>query len=138
MKLGSLLAGHLKKGMTVLLKGDLASGKTTFTKGVGKGLHIRQPISSPTFNILKIYEGDLTLYHIDAYRLENSEYDLGFDEFLEDGVAFIEWPEYYERYLPKEYLEISFTYLDGDTREIAFHPVGKAYEELYEAFQGDL
>ena len=138
IELGYELGRKLEKGMCLALKGDLAGGKTTFTKGIGKALNVKGIINSPTFTILKIYEGDLTLYHIDAYRLENSEYDLGFDEFLEDGVAFIEWPEYYERYLPKEYLEISFTYLNDDTREIAFRPVGKAYEALYEAFQGDL
>ncbi len=135
--LGEQIGQYLHKGMTLLLQGDLASGKTTFTKGIGKALHIAQPINSPTFNILKIYKGDLTLYHIDAYRLEGNDYDLGFDEFRNDGVTVIEWPEYYESYLPKEYLCISFTYIDDDTREVALTPSGSVYEDIVRKVEGN-
>ncbi len=96
--LGEKLGRLLPAGSTVILKGELACGKTTFTKGVGKALNIKQVINSPTFTILKIYEGDKTLYHIDAYRLENNDYDLGFDEY-DEGIMVVEWPEYYEKYL---------------------------------------
>lgn len=116
--------------MCIVLKGDLAGGKTTFTKGIGKALNIKEVINSPTFTILKIYEGDLKLFHIDAYRLEGNEYDLGLDEYLDEGVMVVEWPEYYKDYLPKEYLEISFKYIDDETREITFNPVGEKYKEL--------
>ena len=135
--LGEQIGHYLHNGMTILLQGDLASGKTTFTKGIGKALHILQPINSPTFNILKIYKGDLTLYHIDAYRLEGNDYDLGFEEFRNDGVTVIEWPEYYGSYLPKEYLRISFIYIDDDTREVHFTPVGEAYEEIVRKVEGN-
>ena len=127
--LGEKLGKLLSKGDTICLKGDLAGGKTTFTKGIGKALNIKQVINSPTFTILKIYNGDLTLYHIDAYRLENSNYDLGMDE-LDDGIMVVEWPEYYQDYLPQEYLEISFTYIDDNTREIDFIGHGESYEKL--------
>lgn len=121
---------HLKKGDVLCLKGDLAGGKTTFTKGIGKSLNIKDIINSPTFNILKIYEGDLSLFHIDAYRLDNSDYDLGFDEFLDEGISVIEWPEYFKNYLPKEYLEIEFIYQDENDRKLIFRPHGERYTEL--------
>lgn len=127
--LGEKLGKLLSKGDTICLKGDLAGGKTTFTKGIGKALNIKQVINSPTFTILKIYNGDLPLYHIDAYRLENSHYDLGMDE-LDDGVMVVEWPEYYKDYLPQEYLEINFTYIDDNTREIIFNGCGDRYESI--------
>lgn len=130
IELGEALGKKLQKGMCVVLKGDLAGGKTTFTKGIGKALNIKEVINSPTFTILKIYEGDLKLFHIDAYRLEGNEYDLGLDEYLDEGVMVVEWPEYYKDYLPKEYLEISFKYVDDETREITFNPVGEKYKEL--------
>lgn len=129
ISLGEKLGKLLSKGDTICLKGDLAGGKTTFTKGIGKALNIKQVINSPTFTILKIYNGDLTLYHIDAYRLENSNYDLGMDE-LDDGIMVVEWPEYYQQYLPQEYLEINFTYIDDNTREINFIGHGQKYEEM--------
>lgn len=130
IELGEELGRKLQRGMCIVLKGDLAGGKTTFTKGIGKALNIKDVINSPTFTILKIYEGDLKLFHIDAYRLEGNEYDLGLDEYLDEGVMVVEWPEYYQDYLPKEYLEISFKYIDDEKREITFNPVGEKYKEL--------
>ena len=130
VSLGERFGKLLAKGTTITLKGDLAGGKTTFTKGIGKALNVKQVINSPTFTILKIYSGDLMLYHIDAYRLDNCSYDLGRDEFEEDGIMVIEWPEYYQEFLPKEYLEIRFVYIDENKREISFVPHGKKYEEI--------
>lgn len=130
--LGYKIGKKLQKGMCITLVGDLAGGKTTFTKGIGKALNIKEVINSPTFTILKIYNGDLKLFHIDAYRLEGSEYDLGLDEYLEEGVMIVEWPVYYKDYLPDEYLEISFKYIDDNTREINFNPIGDRYKELIE------
>ena len=132
IELGYKIGKKLQKGMCITLVGDLAGGKTTFTKGIGKALNIKEVINSPTFTILKIYNGDLKLFHIDAYRLEGSEYDLGLDEYLEEGVMIVEWPIYYKDYLPDEYLEISFKYIDDNTREINFNPIGDRYKELIE------
>ena len=128
--LGEKLGKMLHQGDTVILKGDLASGKTTFTKGIGKALNIAQVINSPTFTILKIYKGDHTLYHIDAYRLENNSYDLGIEEYASDGITVIEWPEYYTEFLPEEYLEIDFKELNDEEREIQLVPHGDHYEEI--------
>ena len=128
--LGYKIGKKLEKGMCITLVGDLAGGKTTFTKGIGKALNIKEVINSPTFTILKIYNGDLKLYHIDAYRLEGCKYDLGLDEYLDEGVMIVEWPVYYQDYLPNEYLEISFKYIDDNTREITLNPIGEKYKEL--------
>ena len=130
IELGRRLGELLDKGSFLALKGDLAGGKTTFTKGIGEALKVKGVVNSPTFTILKIYNGKMPLYHIDAYRLENNDYDLGIDEYEEEGVMVVEWPEYYENYLPKEYLEVKFTYIDDDTRQIEFLPHGERYEKI--------
>ncbi|MBQ6559391.1 MAG: tRNA (adenosine(37)-N6)-threonylcarbamoyltransferase complex ATPase subunit type 1 TsaE [Erysipelotrichaceae bacterium] len=127
---GQKIGEKLQAGDVLILKGDLASGKTTFTKGIGKALNIKEVINSPTFTILKIYEGDHALYHIDAYRLENNLYDLGIDEYQPYGITVIEWPEYYESFLPEEYLEVDIKELSEEEREIVFIPHGTHYEEL--------
>ncbi len=128
--LGKKLGQLLPKGSVVALEGDLAGGKTTFTKGIGEALDVKQVINSPTFTILKIYNGRLPLYHIDAYRLENNDYDLGISEYEEEGIMVVEWPKYYANYLPAEYLEVRFEYIDDDTREITFIPHGERYEDI--------
>lgn len=130
IKLGKLIGSRLDTGSYLCLKGDLAGGKTTFTKGIGEALNIKRVINSPTFTILKIYEGDKKLFHIDAYRLENNSYDLGISEYEDEGIMVIEWPEYYKDYLPNEYLEISFKYIDDNTREITFNPIGEKYTKI--------
>ena len=132
IELGKKIGSLLKKGSLITLKGDLAGGKTTFTKGIGEALHIKQVINSPTFTILKIYEGDKKLFHIDAYRLEGNSYDLGLDEYEDEGIMVIEWPEYYLDFLPKEYLEIHFEYIDDDTRSIEFISHGDKYSKIIE------
>ena len=102
-KIGFSLAHKLPSGSVILLTGDLGAGKTTLTRGVAEALNITEKITSPTFNIMKIYfKGTKPLIHIDAYRLENSNYDLGMDEFEEEGIMVIEWPEYYKEYLPED------------------------------------
>ena len=128
IELGYKIGKLLKKGTLITLRGDLAGGKTTFTKGIGKALNIKAVINSPTFTILKIYEGDMNLYHIDAYRLAENPYDLGFDEYYDEGIMVVEWPDYYEN-LEKESLNIEFKYLDDESRELEITATAK-YEEL--------
>lgn len=131
LELGEKIGLTAKPNDVYLLTGDLGAGKTTLTKGIGVGLNINSIITSPTFNILKIYEGRLTLYHFDAYRLENqSFYDLGFDEMLDQGgVCVIEWPEMVEADMPKEHLMIEIQH-EGDSRIVLVTGVGQRYEEL--------
>ena len=118
--LGKAIASKLSPGDVILLEGDLGAGKTSFVGGVAKGLHIVGDVISPTFNIMKCYfEGDLPLYHIDAYRLEGQNIELGLDEYIEgDGACFIEWPTYIAPLIPEEHLRIVLEHRGGDTRNI--------------------
>ena len=110
---------------------QLAAGKTMFTKGIGQALNIKEVINSPTFTILKIYEGDMTLYHIDAYRLYENPYDLGFEEYTEaGGIMVIEWYDYIKDQLDVDHLSVDIKYIDEDTRSLCFKAHGKKYEEI--------
>lgn len=121
MKLSENLAMRLNIGRIITLDGELASGKTTFTKGFGKGLGIVDAINSPTFTISKIYEGTYPLLHIDAYRLEGIDQELGFEDYFEDDwMVIIEWPQYIHHLLPKDRIEVSFKVMDDTTRSITF------------------
>ena len=131
ISLGEKLGKLLPANSILAMNGDLAAGKTTFTKGIGIGLGIKQVINSPTFNILKIYEGSKTLYHIDAYRLEENPYDLGFEEYMDDdGIMVIEWFDYMKDMTSNDYLELKFKYIDDETREIEFIPHGSKYDDV--------
>ena len=95
--LGEMIAGQLKPGDVLLLEGDLGAGKSELTRGIARGLGVKETVTSPTFTILNVYEsGRCPLYHFDWYRLESAEelYELGMDEYLGgDGIAVVEWPE---------------------------------------------
>ena len=121
--LGRELSSYLQPGDVVLLTGDLGAGKTTLTSGVGEGLSVGEQVLSPTFNILKCYfHGRIPFYHIDAYRLEEQNIEIGLDEVIEgDGACFIEWPKFIETLIPDEYLEIEIHSLGNDDRQIRFY-----------------
>ena len=113
----------------ITLTGDLGAGKTTFTKGIGQGLEIKKIINSPTFTIVKVYSGRMTLYHFDAYRLEGADDDLGFEEMFEDdGLCVIEWSQFIEDIIPEERLEIEIIKNEDETRSLKLHPIGEKYE----------
>lgn len=132
-QLGEKLGAHVHVGTLITLRGDLGAGKTTFTKSIGKALGVKQVINSPTFTILKTYEGKMPLYHIDAYRLEGIEQDLGFDElYEEDGCCVVEWADFIESQLPKERLAITIERISEEERAFLFEPIGKQYEALVE------
>ena len=123
------------ENMVICLDGELGSGKTIFVKGFAKALGIEENITSPTFNIIKEYtNGELPLYHMDVYRLEDIEEDIGIrDYFSKNGVTIIEWAELIQNDLPDERLEIKFKIIDENTRVLVFNPIGKIYEELCES-----
>lgn len=119
--LAELLGEKIEKKLVITLEGDLGAGKTTFTKGLGKGLGVKRIISSPTFTIIKEYEGRLPLYHIDAYRLEYSDEDIGLAEYINtDAVSVVEWAKFIEEDLPADRLDINIKYINETEREISF------------------
>lgn len=120
--------------MIICLDGELGSGKTVFTKGIANALGIDETITSPTFTIIKEYEGELPLYHMDVYRLDGNTDGVDIEEyFTKGGVVVIEWAETIKNILPDERLDIKFKVLDENRRLLIFEPHGEKYEELCEA-----
>ena len=119
--------------MIICLDGELGSGKTVFTKGIANALGIQESITSPTFTIIKEYEGELPLYHMDVYRIDDDE-DFGVEDYFNrEGICMIEWAELIEDRLPSERLDINFKIIDENTRILVFVPHGEKYEELCNA-----
>ncbi len=118
--------------MVICLNGELGTGKTVFAKGFAQALGIEETITSPTFNIVKEYDtGELPLYHMDVYRLEENKDNIGIkDYFTKGGVTIIEWADMIEDELPEERLDINFRFVDENTRILIFKPHGKIYEDV--------
>lgn len=110
-ELGIEIGQKATKGQVYTLVGDLGVGKTVFTQGLAKGLEIDEPISSPTFTIVQVYEeGRLPFYHFDVYRIGDiSEMDeIGFEDYVYgEGVSLIEWANLIEEILPEERITIT-------------------------------
>lgn len=123
LALGERLAKRLKKGDFVALIGDLGSGKTVLTKGIAKGLGVKNAryVNSPTFVIIKEYKGKLPLYHFDLYRLDHpGSLDAeNFEEyFYGDGVTVVEWADKIKGILPKKRIEIRMSVAGEESRKI--------------------
>ena len=119
--------------MVICLNGDLGSGKTVFAKGFAQAMAIND-VTSPTFNIIKEYNGELPLYHMDVYRVENNVENLGLNEYFDKGgVSIIEWADMIEDYLPKERLEVEFKIVDENTRILLIRAYGEKYVNICEA-----
>lgn len=141
-KLGKLIAKHAFKNEIIILSGDLGAGKTTLTKSIGKELGIKEEINSPTFNILKCYENSpLSLYHIDAYRLEDlprENKNIGLEEVLEgNGVSVIEWPKFIEEFFDyNDVLDITIRIKENDVREFIIKTNNNKFNELFNSLRG--
>ncbi|MEK3936674.1 tRNA (adenosine(37)-N6)-threonylcarbamoyltransferase complex ATPase subunit type 1 TsaE [Sporosarcina sp. FSL W7-1349] len=131
--LADRLASFLAPPDVILLEGDLGAGKTTFTKALAKALGVTRTVNSPTFTILKQYEGRHPLNHLDVYRLADSEEDLGWVElFYGDAISVVEWAHLIEDDLPSERLEIRIAHKGEDFRTITLKPTGARYEKICE------
>lgn len=122
-KIATLLASYVKRDALILLNGDLGAGKTTFVRYYLKALGYAGKVTSPTFNIVKTYEINNLFYnHIDAYRLEDKNEDIGLDELIEsDDVTLIEWPIYLDKsLLVRSHLTIDIRILEGNKRLLTF------------------
>ena len=136
--LAALIGKYVFPGCVINLDGNLGAGKTTFTQALALSLGIKEHVSSPTFNILKCYfDGSLPLYHIDAYRLEDSpNTNIGLEEVLEgDGVCVIEWGKFIEE-LIFEPLNVKINIIDEHTREFIFSSPYAKYEKIFSALGG--
>ncbi len=121
------------QNMVICLNGDLGSGKTLFTKGFANAMGI-DDVTSPTFTIIKEYQGELMLYHMDVYRLEDSNEEIGVEEYYDrGGVTIIEWSDMIRDRLPKERLEIKFVITGENTRTLVFTPYGEKYRNICES-----
>lgn len=119
--------------MVICLEGDLGSGKTLFTKAFAKSMGIIDNITSPTFNIIKEYEGELKLFHMDVYRLSEVKEDLGITEYFKrGGVTIIEWSDLIPDLLPKKRLDIKIKIVGENKRIFQIVPRGEEYEDLCE------
>ena len=109
-ELGLKIGKEAKKGQVYTMVGDLGVGKTVFTQGMAHGLGIKEPISSPTFTIVQVYEeGRLPFYHFDVYRIGDVEEmdEVGFEDYVYgEGVSLIEWANLIEEILPQHYTEV--------------------------------
>lgn len=138
-KIGLTLAKYLRPGDVVALIGNLGSGKTAFVKGLAFGLGCRRKdVLSPTFVLLRQYQGKYALNHFDAYRLQGIHQleKIGYEEyFYGDGITAVEWADRIVNALPREYLEIAFEIKDDTTRRIKLIPRGKRYADYLRQFQ---
>lgn len=140
VKIAKSLAKLLNKGDTVVLTGELGSGKTKFTEGFLSYYNLQDEISSPTFNIVNEYKTPFsTIYHFDVYRLFDIDefYAIGGEEYFDKGICLIEWGEQIEDALPLELIKIVFEKSDKNenTRILNFEAVGKKYETILDKLQ---
>lgn len=137
MAAGEALAHLLEPGDVLLLSGDLGAGKTQLTKGIARGLGVVEPVTSPTFNILLVHEGRLTLNHFDLYRLDeaNQLQDIDYFGTVEgDGVSVVEWGDRFAEARPAAGLAIEFHIVGDEVRTVQVRPLGERGERLAAAW----
>ncbi|MCU9532995.1 tRNA (adenosine(37)-N6)-threonylcarbamoyltransferase complex ATPase subunit type 1 TsaE [Streptococcus sp. CSL10205-OR2] len=131
--IGQRIGQQLQKNDLIILTGELGSGKTTLTKGIAKGLEISQMIKSPTYTIVREYEGRLPLYHLDVYRIGGDSESIDLDDFVYgDGVTVIEWGELIKADLPSDYLEVTIS-KTTDGRQLVLSANGPIAAQRLEA-----
>lgn len=134
-KVGKIISRHLAKGTVLCLDGDLGVGKTALTQFIAREFGVKEYITSPTFTIIKEYEGNLPFYHMDVYRIESEDdmYELGYDEYIySEGVTIIEWSKKIEGILPKNRININIQRLDDSRRALFINGEGLVYEKIAE------
>ena len=142
-EVGEAIAGLLRLGDAIALTGDLGAGKTTLVQGAARALGVRDQVVSPTFTLVREYEGRMPVAHVDVYRLERVQdvIDLGLEELpAEPGVLFVEWGDAVAALLPDDRLEIELTGPDpeSDARRIRVTPKGSSWRERAEPLEGAL
>jgi tRNA threonylcarbamoyladenosine biosynthesis protein TsaE len=141
IKLAEELSFHMDEGALIALDGDLGAGKTTFSQAVARSLGVKDTVNSPTFTIIKEYQGRLLpFYHMDVYRITELEAEeLGLDEyFYGSGVTIVEWANRIEAILPQERLSIYIENLGPVERSFLIVPSGLKYQNWCEALKENL
>jgi len=138
--IGEGLAQMLGSRDVVSLTGDLGAGKTTLVQGLARGLGVTEPVLSPTFTLIREYQGTvLPIYHLDVYRLERLQdvVDLGFDEILDqEAIVLIEWGDAIEWLLPQTYLQVELTLPEErPTRRISLSGRGPSWAARWERLE---
>jgi len=131
-QLASALASEVDAGFVIALDGDLGAGKTTFSQAFAKGLGVTDVVNSPTFTIIKEYNGTtLPFYHMDVYRISVDEADeLGLDDyFFGQGITIVEWASIIEDIFPAQHLHMKIEILPDNVRQITFKAFGQRYIE---------
>ena len=121
VRLGEKFAGYIQQGDVYAFIGDLASGKTTFIKGILKGLQFNQQVTSPTFTLVNEYKAKYPVIHIDCYREDELErwVKLGMNDYMnEDNIVIIEWADKMESLLPCDTVHVQFSHKNINSREI--------------------
>jgi tRNA threonylcarbamoyladenosine biosynthesis protein TsaE len=138
-EVGQALAAVLRPGDVVSLTGDLGAGKTCLVQGAARGLGVREPVSSPTFVLVREYRGRIPVYHVDVYRLNRLQevHDLGFDDLLDpSGVIFVEWGSAVDAMFPPDVLEVGLFVPDGEeARRLAVVGRGLGWRERWPAVE---
>jgi tRNA threonylcarbamoyladenosine biosynthesis protein TsaE len=141
-RFGVRLGALLQAGDVICLEGALGTGKTCLAQGVGLGMGIVEPITSPSFTLVAEHRPSPPapiLYHIDLYRLDapvDEAQAFGLDEYLEgDGVCLMEWADRIRSALPNERLWITLRHLDGGKRGIMMESTGRRYEDVLRKFR---
>jgi tRNA threonylcarbamoyladenosine biosynthesis protein TsaE len=133
-QIGVSLGRLARSGDLFLLMGGLGTGKTCLTQGIAWGLGVKGYATSPSFVVINHYQGRLTLYHIDLYRLDRIEevIELGLEElFCGEGVFVVEWAEKGLDVLPREHLLVAMSFLSDTERGIVFTPSGERYLNMF-------
>jgi tRNA threonylcarbamoyladenosine biosynthesis protein TsaE len=132
----------LVAGDMVVLSGELGSGKTALAQGIGRGLDVDGHVVSPTFTLVREYEGRMPVIHVDVYRLDRVQevIDLGLEEVSTDGVTFVEWGDAVDALLPEDRLVVELTAPDpsSEARRVRVRAVGPAWGERWEELAAGL
>jgi tRNA threonylcarbamoyladenosine biosynthesis protein TsaE len=139
MAVGEAVASLLREGDAIALTGELGAGKTTFVRGAALALGFDGAVASPTFTLVREYQGRLRIYHVDVYRLERVQdvLDLGVDEMVaEGGVLLVEWGDAVEGLLPDDHLLVELTLMGGEeARRIVVTGKGPSWTTRWERLE---
>ena len=134
--LASTIGKIIHEGTVICLDGELGVGKTLFVRALARTLGVESDVTSPTFNLMNIYEAACPIVHFDLYRIESEEEleDIGFYEYVDatEGIVLIEWAEKFPEALPEDRLEVHIDALDGEERQFIFAAEGEKSTALLE------